>query len=105
MAHPEVIIKAGDKVAKAKAKILKGDSKTTDHIAMYRISWRTDHCPVFTPQTDTFVEFFLEIPPEELFAEANVRHSPVKDPLAAETIDGVLEWQKQRKSYETERIS
>ena len=100
MAHPEVVIKAGDKVAKARAKILKDDPKTTDHIAMHRISWRTDHCPVFQPTTDTFVEFFPEIPPEEFFLTANIRHSPIKDPLAAETLEGVLEWQKQGKFYD-----
>ena len=42
---------------------------------MHRISWRTDHCPVFQPSTDTFVEFFPEIPPEELFDEAIICHS------------------------------
>jgi len=102
MAHPEVVIQAGDKVTKAKAKILKGDPAATEPIAMHRISWRTDHCPVFTPKTDTFVEFFPEMSPEELFAGGNIRHSPAKDPLAAPTLDGVLEWQKQGKFYETE---
>ncbi len=105
MANPDVVIKARDKVTKAKAKILKGDPATTDRIAMHRISWRTDHCPVFQPSTDTFVEFFPEEPPEELFNEANVRHSLPKDPLAAPTLDGVLKWQKMGNYYETERTS
>ena len=104
-ANPDVVIKARDKVTKAKAKILKGDPATTDRIAMHRISWRTDHCPVFQPSTDTFVEFFPEEPPEELFNEANVRHSLPKDPLAAPTLDGVLKWQKMGNYYETERTS
>ena len=105
MASSDVVIKIDDKVTKATAKILKGDPATTDRIAMHRISWRTNHCPVFLPETDTFVEFFPEIPPEELFAESNVRHSPAKDPLAAETIDGVLDWQKQGKFYEKDEAS
>ena len=105
MGNPDVVIKAGDKVTKANAKILKGDPATTDRIAMHRISWRTDHCPVFQPSTDTFVEFFPEIPPEELFDEAIIRHSLPKDPLAASTLDGVLEWQKKGNFYETEGTS
>ncbi len=101
MANPDVVIKAGDKVTKANAKILKGDPATTDRIAMHRISWRTDHCPVLQPSTDSFVEFFPEIPPEELFDEAIIRHSPLKDPLAAPSLDEVLEWQKKGNYYET----
>ncbi len=105
MANPDVVIKAGDKVTKAKAKILKGDPVTTDRIAMHRISWRTDHCPVFQPSTDTFVEFFPEEPPEDFFDDTNMRHSLLKDPLAAPTLDGVLEWQEKGYYYETERTS
>ena len=102
MASPDVTISAAGKTTKAKAKVLKGDPATTERIAMHRISWRTDHCPVFTPNTDTFVEFFPEIPPEELFSDSSIRHSPAKDPLAARTLDGVLEWQKEGKFYESE---
>ena len=101
MANPDVVIKSGDKVTKANAKILKGDPATTDSIAMHRISWRTDHCPVLQPSTDTFVEFFPEIPPEELYDEAIIRHSPLKDPLAALSLDEILEWQKKGNYYET----
>ncbi len=72
---------------------------------MHRISWRTDHCPVLQPSTDSFVEFFPEIPPEELFDEAIIRHSPLKDPLAASTLDGVLDWQKKGNYYKTKRAS
>jgi len=105
IAYPDVMIHTGNKVTKAKVKILVDDPETTGHIAMHRISWRTDHCPALQPNTDTFVEFFPELAPEELFDEANVRHSPLKDPLAAPTLDGVLEWQKEGHYYESERAS
>lgn len=49
---------------------------------------------------DCIEEFFSELFPEELYAETIVRHSPVNDPLAAVTIDGVQEWQKQGKRYD-----
>lgn len=105
MAHPDVVIEAGSKVIKAKGKVLTSDPETTANIAMHRISWRTDHCPVLQPSTDSFVEFFPEIPPEELFDEAIIRHSPLKDPLAASTLDGVLDWQKKGNYYKTKRAS
>ena len=101
MANPEVVIRLGNKVCKARGRIVAGDTATTDRIAMHRISWRTDHCPVFQPSTDTFVEFFPEIAPEDLYNETNIRHSPLKDPLAAPSLDGVLEWQKKGNYYET----
>ncbi|NIO06614.1 MAG: nitroreductase family deazaflavin-dependent oxidoreductase [Deltaproteobacteria bacterium] len=101
MANPDVVIRSGDKVTKARAKIVKEDPSTTDRIAMHRISWRTDHCPVFQPSTDTFVEFFPEIVPEELYNASVIRHKPEKDPLAAASLEGVLEWQKKGNYYET----
>ncbi len=105
MANPEVVIQSGNTVIKAKGKMLNSDPEMKKNIAMCRISWRTDHCPVLQPSTDSFVEFFPEEPPEKLFVEPNVSHSLSKDPLAAATLDGVLEWQKNGNFYQTQQTS
>ena len=100
MANPEVVIQAGNTVIKANGKMLISDTEMKKNIAMCRISWRTDHCPVLQPSTDSFIEFFPEESPEKLFVEPNVSHSLSKDPLAAATLDGVLEWQKNGNFYQ-----
>ena len=105
MANPEVVIQAGNTVIKATGKILTSDPEMKKNIAMCRISWRTGHCPVLQPSTDSFVEFFPEESPDELFSAPNVSHSLANDPLAALTLDGVLEWQKNGNFYQTQRTS
>ena len=100
MANPAVVIQAGNTVIKATGKILTSDPEMKKNIAMCRISWRTGHCPVLQPSTDSFVEFLPEEPPEKLFDGSNVSHSLSQDPLAAATLDGVLEWQKNGNFYQ-----
>lgn len=93
MAHPEVTIRSGSTVTKAKGRVLLQDPDTATSIAMRRISWRTDHCPVLELDNMTFMEFLPEVPADELFKDAFVTHSPDMDPLAAPTLDEVVEWQ------------
>ncbi len=93
MAHPEVTIQSGSTVTKAKGKALEQDPDTASSIAMRRISWRTDHCPVLELDNMTFMEFFPEVPAEELFKDAFITHSPDLDSLAPPTLNAIMEWQ------------
>lgn len=99
VANPRVTIEAGDRLVKARAKLLEQEFDTKANIAMRRISWRTSHCPVLQASTDTFVEFFPESPPEDLYAPDNVTHNPAVDPLAGPTLAAVEAWQQQGKYY------
>ena len=80
-------------MTKAEGRVLEQDLDTETNIAMRRISWRTDHCPVLQLDSMTFMEFFPEVPAAELFKDAFVTHSPELDSLAAPTLDGIMEWQ------------
>ncbi len=93
VAHPEVTIQSGSAVAKAQGKLLDRDPETRESVIMRRISWRTEHCPILEPTSTSVVEFFTEGPPEALFADAFITHSPDLDPLAASTLEEIVEWQ------------
>ena len=93
MANPTVAIESGSVKTRARAEVIGRDPETTEQIAIRRISWRTDHCPVLEPGGTAFVEFFPDARPEALFKDAFVTHSPELDALAASTLNGVLEWQ------------
>jgi hypothetical protein len=99
LVNPEVVIKAGDKTIKAKAKVIDQDLQTKIQIAKHRISWRSEHCPIIEPTGSAFIEFFFEGAPEALFEQANVTRSPVKEPLAGQNIEEILEWQKKGNWY------
>jgi deazaflavin-dependent oxidoreductase (nitroreductase family) len=92
MDHPEATIESQGRTVKARAQVLP-DRETAGEIARFRISWRTDHCPVLQPSTDTFVEFFPEAPAESFYTPEAIRHSPTVDPLAGSTLDEILAWQ------------
>ncbi|MFQ5913717.1 MAG: nitroreductase/quinone reductase family protein [Nitrospinota bacterium] len=101
MAHPHVTVQTETKVVNVTARLLeKGtERQTKENVARFRIGWRSDTCPVFDPGIDAFVEFFPEVPPEELFDEASVVHSSTEDPLPAPTLPEIQEWQEQGNSY------
>jgi deazaflavin-dependent oxidoreductase (nitroreductase family) len=99
LVNPEVVITAGDKTIKVKAKLIDRDLPTKTDIAKHRISWRTAHCPAIEPTSSAFIEFFPQEPPEALFDDANVTRSPLRDPLAGRTIDEILDWQKKGNWY------
>jgi deazaflavin-dependent oxidoreductase (nitroreductase family) len=95
IANPDVSIVSGSVKTRARTQVITQDPETTQEIAMRRISWRTDHCPVLEPGGTAFVEFFPEVPPDALFQDAFITHSPDLDALAAPTFSGVIEWQTQ----------
>ncbi len=101
IANPDVKIQTETRSVKATAKVLEKDAdrEAKEGIAKYRIGWRSHTCPVFEPEIDAFVEFFPEGSPEALFDEAGVIHSPGADPLPASTLEEVMTWQEQGKSY------
>lgn len=73
-------------------------------IAMYRISWRGPTCPTVEPDTDTYVEFFLnEHVPEDLFVETS--HTPSEHTLAADSFSGIKKWESAGNRYQRQERS
>ena len=99
--HPNVTIQTETQVVHATAKVMdtESDSEIKENVSKHRIEWRSVDCPVFEPQIDAFVEFFPDIPVEELFDEESVVHSPGEDPLPASTLSELIRWQAENGCY------
>ena len=101
IANPNVGIQTETRAVKATAKMLEKDAdrEAKEAVAKFRIGWRSSTCPVFEPEIDAFVEFFPEGPPEDLFDDASVIHSPAADPLPDSTLEEVMARQARGECY------
>ena len=104
MKNPEVTIKNADVVANGTGKIVGSELELKRTIAMYRISWRGPICPTVAPDTDTYVEFFLnDHSTEDLFVETT--HTPSEHSLAADSFDGIKKWESSGNRYQRQERS